>query len=394
MKILLHDFGRHAFPVQLSRALAQRGHQVLHLFAGQNNTPMGNLAKQPDDPAGFSSAAINTSAEYKKYSYLKRWEQERKYARRLAEIIREHRPDVVIECTGPTDGHRSALKASQKIGSKYIYWLQDINGVAAYNLLKKKIPILGSIVGKYYIQMEKSILRQSDQVVLISEDFIPIIQEWGIQPEKLHVIPNWAPIDLLPVRPKINAWSIQQDLSDKFCFIYTGSLGLKHNPGLFIKMAQQFSNNDLVRVVVVSEGLGAEWLKEQIKTIRLSNLIVLGYQSFENMPNVMGTADVLVSVLQPDAGVFSVPSKVNSYLCARRPVLLAVPPENLAARLVLGAGAGLTVHPLDEAGFIESADLLYSSTEFRDTASANGRKFAEEHFDISKITDQIERILS
>jgi colanic acid biosynthesis glycosyl transferase WcaI len=394
VKIILHDFGRHAFPVQLSRVLAQRGHEVLHLYAGQNNTPMGNLAKQPSDPVGFSSAAITTSAEYQKYSYLKRWQQERKYARRLAEIIREQQPDVVIECTGPTDGHLSALRASHQIGAKYIFWLQDINGVAAYNLLKKKIPVLGSIIGKYYIRMEKTILRQSDQVVLISEDFKPIMQEWGICPEKLHVIPNWAPIDLLPVRPKVNDWSIQHGFTDKFCFIYTGSLGLKHNPELFIKLAQHFSTNDQVRVVVISEGLGAEWLKGQAKAVNLANLHVLDYQAFENLPVVMGSADVLVSVLQPNAGVFSVPSKVNSYLCAGRPLLLAVPPENLAARMVLSAGAGLTVHPLETEGFIGAAVGLFSSEELRKTASVNARKFAEEHFDIAGITDQFERIIS
>ena len=32
MRIVLHDYPGHAFPVQLSRALAARGHQVLHIW--------------------------------------------------------------------------------------------------------------------------------------------------------------------------------------------------------------------------------------------------------------------------------------------------------------------------------------------------------------------------
>jgi hypothetical protein len=46
-----------------------------------------------------------------------------------------------------------------------------------------------------------------------------------------------------------------------------------------------------------------------------------------------------------DAGTLSVPSKVQPYLCAGRPILLAAPAENLAARIVARENAGLVVHP-------------------------------------------------
>ena len=54
---------------------------------------------------------------------------------------------------------------------------------------------------------------------------------------------------------------------------------------------------------------------------------------------------MLVVLLEQDAGEFSVPSKTLSYLAAGRPVLGLMPPENLAAQLVLDAG-----------GFVRAAD--------------------------------------
>jgi hypothetical protein len=48
---LVHDFGRHAFPVQLSRALDWRSHSVLHLFSFALYTPpilLGQLRWKPD----------------------------------------------------------------------------------------------------------------------------------------------------------------------------------------------------------------------------------------------------------------------------------------------------------------------------------------------------------
>ena len=91
-----------------------------------------------------------------------------------------------------------------------------------------------------------------------------------------------------------------------------------------------------------------------------------GFKPFSEMPEAMAAADVLVAVLEPDAGVFSVPSKVLAYLCGGRPVLLAVPPENLAARIVARETAGLVVPPDDAAGFLAHAETLMARSDLRD----------------------------
>ena len=63
-------------------------------------------------------------------------------------------------------------------------------------------------------------------------------------------------------------------------------------------------------------------------------LMLLPFQPYEVLPEVLASADVLIAILEPDAGVFSVPSKVLSYHCAGRPILAAIPAENLAARII------------------------------------------------------------
>ena len=125
----------------------------------------------------------------------------------------------------------------------------------------------------------------------------------------------------------------------------------------------------------------------------ITTLKRLGFQPFEVLPDVLGSADVLVAILEPDAGVFCVPSKVLSYLCAGRPVLLAVPEENLVARIVADEQAGLVVDPTDVAGFSAAALKLAESPELREQAGRAARHYAETHFDIDRITDRFEQIL-
>ncbi|EQD56305.1 hypothetical protein B2A_05326, partial [mine drainage metagenome] len=51
MHLLIHDYGGHAFIVQLARALARRGHRVTLLYNASNpTTPKGGLARRDDDP--------------------------------------------------------------------------------------------------------------------------------------------------------------------------------------------------------------------------------------------------------------------------------------------------------------------------------------------------------
>ena len=110
-----------------------------------------------------------------------------------------------------------------------------------------------------------------------------MVDEFGVAPERVAVIPNWAPIDRLPVLEKDNAWSRANGLGDRFCFLYTGTLGMKHNPQLLLELARYFECDDAVRVVVISEGIGAEWLGGKKAEHGLSNLILLPYQPFESL---------------------------------------------------------------------------------------------------------------
>lgn len=392
-RILIHDYPGHSFPVQLSRELSWRGYQILHLYAGYNVTPRGELLRKKNDSDNFLVKPIFIREPLKKYSFVKRWLQEREYGHLLAIEIQQFCPDVIISSQTPLDAQVKVQKIAKEADAKFIFWLQDVIGLATQRFLQKKISIVGAMIGTYYIHLERKLLRNSDHVVLITDDFQPLMSQWGITANKTTVIPNWAPIDTLPVIEKGNSWARQNKLVNKFCFMYTGTLGMKHNPDLLLQLALHFRGNTDVRVVVISEGPGANWLQEKKIEHNLENLLLLPYQPFEQLPQVMAAADVLVALLEPDAGVFSVPSKVLTYLCAQRPLLLAVPLENLAAKIVADNEAGYVLLPGDADGFLERADQLMQDTDLRGRLARNARNYAEANFDIQKIGDQFENII-
>ena len=322
-----------------------------------------------------------------------RYQQEKKFGKLLVEEIERFSPDVVVSANTPLGTQAAIVSKCLMENIKFIFWVQDLLGVGIHRNLKKKLPLIGSAIGRYYIGLEKQLLRKSDEVVVITKDFCPIMYKSGVPNNRVHVIHNWAPLDEVPVLPKSNRWGQKQGLDHKFCFVYTGTLGMKHNPDLLVKLALKFKRNQDVRVIVITEGLGADFLKDKKKALGLDNLILMPFQPFETLPMVLASADILLAILEPDAGVFAVPSKVLTYLCSQRPLLLAVPPENLAARIVKDNNAGIVVPPSEMEQFVDAAMTLMNDQGLRNSLAENGRAYAVATFDIDKITDRFEEII-
>ncbi len=388
MKIIVHDYAGHPFQVQLSRALAAEGNRVLHAYAGGLQTPRGELVRRGDDPPGFEVTEVPMDENYArhKYSFRRRRGMERAYGRRAAALVEDWRPDVVLSSNTPTETQSAILRACRNADSRFVFWCQDFYSIAVDKLVRKKLPFVGSFIGAYYKHLERQQLRDSDHVVAITDDFKPImVDQFGARPDKISVIPNWAPLESLPPLAKRNAWSERHGLADKRVLLYTGTLGMKHNPELLLAAAEGLRDDPEARVVVISEGIGADWLRARAAERSLDNLLLLPYQPFEDLPQVLAAGDVLTGVLEEDAGVFSVPSKVLTYLCAGRPILLAVPAVNLAARMVESERAGLTVPPSDIRAYVASARRLIGDPSLASTCAENARAYAERTFDIAAI---------
>jgi glycosyltransferase involved in cell wall biosynthesis len=394
MRIIVHDYAGHPFEVQLSRELAARGHDVLHLYCGSTHTPRGDLERGPDDPGSFDIRGLNLAQTIPKTSFIRRYRLESEYSFLLQAECERFAPEVVLSANTPSIPEAALACWCAENNVRFVSWIQDIYGLAAYRLLKRKLSIVGAAIGRYFIALDKKSARLSSAIVVISEDFRSVFTQWGIPSGRVHVIENWAPLEDLPQRPRDNDWSRLHKLGDGLRFVYAGTLAMKHNPALLLELARTLDQTAAGQLIVVSEGPGAEWLKQHAAEQNLHSLRCLGFQPFEWLPDVLGSADVLVAILEPDAGVFSVPSKVLSYLCAARPLLLAVPKENLAAKIVAGIPAGLVVEPDDVTGFCAAARQLIDSPSLRDQYAQAARQYAESHFDIKKIGDKFEAILT
>lgn len=393
MRIAVHDYAGHPFEFELTRELAARGHEARHFYFAGDYGPKGSATRRDGDPESYSVAPLTTSKPYDKKKLFRRWELDREYGQTAAREIANFKPDIVISGNAPLDAQARILKASQRSNAAFIFWMQDMISPLAHQQLGGRWGGLGTAIANHYAKLEKKLVLQSDGVVLISADFADELQRLGARPDVLSVIPNWGALKDIDVRPKQNAWAKRMGIEGKTVLLYSGTLGVKHSPLMLVDLADAFADRADVLILVAAVGAGLDRLKEELALRPRANIRIEQLQPLEDFADMLGSATALIALLEQDAGRFCVPSKILSYLCAGRPILLAAPPQNLGSSVLTDAGAGRNVPAGDGAALAAAAMQILSDPEGCEKAGANGRAYAEHTFDIVKIVDRFEEVM-
>lgn len=391
VKVLVHDYSGHPFQAQLSRSLARRGHTVVHSSCAAYVSGKGDL--DAHGTPGLRFATIG-SGQVKKQSFLVRSLQEVRYGMELVGQLMRERPDRVIVSNAPIPMLMVAAFYMMVRRVRWVLWHQDVQAVAVKSFAGDKLAKPWLLVAALIEIGERWCARRAAQIVVIADSFVAVHEEWGTA-DKVTVIPNWAPLDEIVPTPRVNAWSDEHELSDTKTLLYSGTLGLKHAPELLPMLAARVRDLGVdVRLVVVNSGPAEDVVRETAERLDVP-LTFLPFQPYERLPEVLGTGDVLVVLLEKSAGAFSVPSKTLSYLCAGRPVVGLMPSENLASQLL--DRAGCSVHEPSEPGIDDAAKWVVevlSSSELEAGLRESTRGLAEQEFSLEGCTDSFERILT
>ena len=392
---MIHDYSGHPGQVQLSRALAGRGHRVTHQHCPSYVTGKGAVEPMADDPLTLSFEPCPMEGEFRRYSPVKRVLQELSYGWRAGALIASHRPDVAVLSNIPLLAHALVAARLRWRRIPMVFWHQDIYSAAISAAAAERLGTAGVAIGWVADRIERTIARWSSAIVAISPTFEPKLRSWKVADSAIHVVPNWAPIEDLPVRAKDNPWSRRMGLASTPVVLYTGTLGLKHDPSILAAVADHLRTaRPEARVVVISEGKGREWLESWKQEHAAENLLLLDYQPYPDLPEVMGSADLLVAILEPDASRYSVPSKVLTYLCAERAIVGFLPADNSIGQLLESEGAGVVADPAERRQIGPVVTDVLGNGNGRAAMGRAGRAYAEATFSPEVAADRFEAVFA
>lgn len=392
MRLLVHDFSGHPFQVELSRELARRGHQVTHSYCPAWVSGKGRLETEPGDTLVIEP--VGPSEPIAKDAFVKRVLVEARLGFQLLGQVRRTKADVAMLSNAQIPTLVVFALGMLLLRKPWVLWHQDVYAVAIKAFAGEKLGRGFRIIAAIFTISERWVSRRAAAVVVIADSFIDVHREWGTD-AKTTVIPNWAPLDEIVPVDRRNAWSHEHGFDDVQTLLYSGTLGLKHNPALLVELAAAVREAGTpVQLVVVNEGPAEAVLREEAERLDVP-LKLLPFQPYERLPEVLGTGDILVVLLEQDAGAFSVPSKTLSYLCSGRPVLGFMPAENLASQLVSDV-EGCVLPPRADSvpeGAAWVTRVLADPAEHA-RLGKQSRALAEREFALEGCTDKFEAILS
>ena len=385
MKILVNDYSGHPFLFELSQHLSKK-YKIIHSYAQYFETPKANF-NEKSQCKNLKIVPIKIKQKFKKDNFFSRRSNDVFYGKKIINLIEDQKPKIIICAQVPLDPLYEIIKYCKSNKIKTVFWMQDIYSVAISKILNKKIPLIGRLIGKYYFYLEKKCEHLSDKIIVISPDFKKFLDKESLS--KTKIIENWSPF-IKPKVSKIQYYKRKLNPLNKFCFIYSGTLGYKHNPELFIKIAEKFPNSI---IIVSSKGKFALKLKK-ISQRKLLNIKVIDWIDYKHLSSFLSIADVFIVTLDSDASAFSVPSKIYAYLTLGKPILASMPFENLGSKKIKKIKVGYVSKPENIKAFLSYSEKIVKSKNLRLQLSKNSKNYLKKkHISIQQVEKMIKIML-
>lgn len=268
-------------------------------------------------------------------------------------------------------------------------WVQDLwpESMAATGFVKH--PYLLKVAG----YLVTGIYAGCDTLLIQSRAFAESVARYARR-EKIIYYPNSMDVQA-PVEATVCISSeLASELEGHFSVVFAGNLGSAQAVETLLETAIQLRHDPEIRLVLVGSGSRLAWLQAQKQVYQLDNLLLPGRFPMEMMPQIFERADALLVSLKDEA-IFAqtIPSKIQAYLAAGRPVIASLRGEG--AQVLAEAGAGVVCPPEDAgalAGCINHMKTM--PADARKEMGRAGRRYFDEHFDMGMQVASLAELLS
>jgi glycosyltransferase involved in cell wall biosynthesis len=405
MKILVvtQYFWPESFVVvnDLIHELAEQGHDV-HVLTGKPNYPDGKIFP------GYSSGGCQREMYGDKVTVIRVPLRARgngggknmvlnylsfviNAIRYSGKVIQGEKYDVVFAIAlSPITAVIPAVFLKRRLKAPLVVWVQDLwpESLSATGFIKNK-SVLGAVGA-----MVRWIYSSCDRILVQSRGFFAPISRFA-DPAKLEYYPNSyrepesASEDESRIPPEI-----LRMMDSNFCVLFAGNIGTAQAVETIVEAAKKLLHLPDFKLVMVGSGSMLGWVEKQKKQHNLDNLILAGRYPASEMPNFFRRAQVLlVSLKREEIFAYTVPSKIQAYFAAGRPIIAALDGEG--AQVVREAGAGLVCGAEDVPGLCACVEqLYYMDAEARQGLADAGRRYFLEHFEMRKQAAELSRHLA
>ncbi|MBV6661203.1 glycosyltransferase family 4 protein [Pseudomonas yamanorum] len=382
----------------LVREFSGNGHNVT-VLTGLPNYPEGKIYGQyRDHPEKFSeftgskivrvpliprgtrsiTLALNYLSFFTMASVLGAWK------------LRHEKYDAVfVYAVSPIMAAIPALVIGRLKKAPVFVWVLDLwpETLRAVGVLKQ--PLLLACVGR----VVSWIYNRADYLLLQSHGFFENVKRYctkEISADRLVYFPSWAEDDFSDAN-QLPSTLLQFDPS-VFTVLFAGNLGEAQDLPAVIEAAQMLVGKVAIRWVIVGDGRMSQWLADEVTSLGLGNVLLLGRHPLEEMPALFACSDaLLVSLKTNDVFEKTIPGKVQAYLASGKPILGMINGE--AARVIDKSGAGFSCSSGNAAALAEiTLQMATTDPERRAAMGKSGREYYLENYSKLSLLNRLEQL--
>jgi len=404
MKILItsHYFFPENFPVinDFAKTLNNQGHEVI-IGTGKPNYGSGNLYKGYSLFGNEDNLFLNKIKIFRfptiprkrnKFSLMLNYLSHIFFGSIILPIkLRNEKIDLVFHYqAGPITSIIPSIFIKFQKKSHLVLWVQDL-----WPDTLKSFPIVNNSFFLFLLShLIKIIYSLSDSILIQSKAFHPLMEKYLRKKETIY-FPN----SLIDKKPE-NKLSSNSDLKDlnrilnKFnCFVFAGNIGEAQSLITIIKAAQLLINEENCKIIFIGDGSKSLFLKKKIEELRLNNVLVNGPLPVEIVNEIFTLASGLIVTLKNQKNFnHTIPSKVQSYLSAGKPIVAALNGEG--ARVIKESKAGLVCEAEDHISLSKNIKkIIGMDSKDQELLGYNGRQYFIKNFEMYNNTRKIMKVL-
>lgn len=272
----------------------------------------------------------------------------------------------------------AALAKTRRV--PWVFEVRDIwpESVTAVGALRK------GLATRLLERLERWAYRSADQVVAVSPAFVAHIAERGPLAQRVAVVENGVDLHRFQRRELTGDFRARHGLNGKVVVGYVGTHGMAHALETILQAAVLTRQRDDICYLMVGAGAERDRLLKLKEELALDNVIMLGHQPRDAMPEIWSSLDVsLVMLRRSELFARVIPSKMFEAMAMERPVLLAV--DGHAREIVERGDCGRFVEPEDPGALAAAVLALADDPEIRARLGANGRRFVARNYDRAQL---------
>ena len=265
-------------------------------------------------------------------------------------------------------------------------WVQDLwpESLSATGFIKNRTVL------KLVEHAVKFIYRHSDLILIPSEAFRAPIKQLLDEPRKIKYYPNAYLEEREREAQAPEVRTVAQDIASGFSVVFAGNLGVAQSLDTVVAAAERLQVADVgIRIFLIGSGSQLTWLQEETKRRGVRNIVLPGRFAPEAMPHFYAAASVLlVSLRDEPIFAYTIPSKVQGYMAAGRPIVASLNGEG--AQVVIAAGAGVACAAGNAEALADAMQKLFRlSKDERAEMGENARRYAMEHFSLDRLSAEL-----